>query len=271
MQIDNSFLEKIAQRVKTISGLCLFGAHKDILRHYLEDRLSKMNMNEMEFWNFLDNEQEMRSLINSITIGETYFFREEKHFDFLDTKVFPKLKPNSLVWSAACATGEEAISLAVLNCKHGSKAKIIASDINTNSLAKFEKGIYRPRSFRQDGIKFKKELDNFSSINHDSSTVFDKNFISTIHKADFNLIKRCGSLKNITDGSVSVILARNVLIYFDHDTQREVVNFLIKKLEAGGILLLSTTEISHFQDFEVQGAEKLNFNNVFYFQKTEVC
>ena len=271
MQIDNSFLDKIAQRVKTVSGLCLFGAHKEILRHYLEERLGMMNMNEMEFWNFLDNENEMRNLINSITIGETYFFREEKQFDFLDSQVFPKLKPKSLIWSAACATGEEAISLAVLNCKHGSNAKIIASDINTDSIARFERGVYRPHSFRHDGLKFKKELDNYSKANNDGSTVFDKNFISTIKKADFNLIKKTGSLDEILDASFSVILARHVLIYFDHATQCDVVNFLIRKLESRGILLLSATEISHFQDFEIRYAEKRNFNNVFYFQKADFC
>ena len=143
----------------------------------------------MEFWNFLDNENEMRNLINSITIGETYFFREEKQFDFLDSQVFPKLKPKSLIWSAACATGEEAISLAVLNCKHGSNAKIIASDINTDSIARFERGVYRPHSFRHDGLKFKKELDNYSKANNDGSTVFDKNFISTIKKCYKERIK----------------------------------------------------------------------------------
>ncbi len=268
MSVSSAYLDRIAEKLKNYSGLCLVGVHREILKHVVEDRLLRLGVGEQTYFNNLDNDFEMNTLVNSVRIGETYFFREEKQFDFLDSVVFPKLESQSIVWSSACSSGEEAISLAVLNRKYRSPAKIIASDINTLSIKKFSAGVYRPLSFRQDGSKYKKLLDEVSVVGQDGSIAFDKNFISSIYKADFNLILQKGSLKYNSDNSVSLILARNVLIYFDYKSQCDVVHYLAKKLCRGGILLLSSTEISFLKESDFAGLEKKVYNGVYYFEKT---
>ena len=158
-----------------------------------------------------------------LTIGETYFFRVEPDFNALENHILPELihlrKDTGKylrIWSAASSTGEEPYSLAILVRKLIPDIKdwnitILATDINTRSLAKAEKGIYGNWSFRNNPewlkkIYFTPLLDERYQINRNI-----KDMVSFFY---LNLARDTyPSLLNNTNG-MDIIFCRNVLMYF---------------------------------------------------------
>ena len=120
----------------------------------------------------LDSDKnEYSKFVDIVTINETYFFREEKHFTLLNDIIFPELasKQKQLnIWSASCSSGEEAISLylsAQNFFREAGNFTVHGSDINTEVLEIFRRGVYKNNSFREDGS-------SFHNLLKDNATVF---------------------------------------------------------------------------------------------------
>lgn len=109
------------------------------------------------------SKEQIEILGSYLTVGETYFFREQKSFEVLETKILPELIRSRntgdangrrlRIWSAACSSGEEAYSIAVVLDKKKEELKdfntlILATDINRKALKKARQGIYSEWSFR---------------------------------------------------------------------------------------------------------------------------
>ncbi|RME84730.1 MAG: protein-glutamate O-methyltransferase CheR, partial [Planctomycetota bacterium] len=202
------------------------------------------------------------AFLQEFTVGETYFYREPKVWQFLKNVFFPKayeerknLKnpPPLRIWSAACATGEEAYSLAITAHSLGWKVKeveIYGTDINPFFLEKAKKGIYRPWSFRKLPDSWNPY---FKAIPSDSEGSFLKKVSSFLKEyiqfQELNLCQLPYPSPYHNPFFFDLILCRNLFIYFSPTKIQEILQAFYKALKDGGYLILGGTEnllgISH--------------------------
>lgn len=197
--------------------------------------------------------EKIEVLASHLTVGETYFFREEKTFDILKERILPDLiraRRESCrhlrIWSAGCATGEEPYSIAIL--LHSMLPdfrewiiSILATDINPAFLRKAASGIYGQWSFRNTPTMFRERY--FRKVAKDRFEVFPdikKRVSFQLHNLSGDI---CPSLTNGANG-LDIIFCRNVLMYFSRRVQEEVSEKLNKSLVEGGWLAVSPVEMS---------------------------
>lgn len=187
------------------------------------------------------NSAECEMLVNILTTNETYFFREPKHFEFFQYKILKNWHSGHFkVWSAASSSGEEAYSLAMLLSENAGTQtwEILATDINSTVLKKASKGIYfmerlellDPALMKKYCLKGVREQAGVFRIN-------DK----LRQKINFHRVNLTNRLPDKI-GDFDVIFLRNVLIYFNNETKKQVVNQLIDKLKPGGYFFISHSE-----------------------------
>jgi len=211
------------------------------------------NVREMECRNFseyyrrvLEDEsgEALCAMIDRLTTSFTGFMREPVHFDFLRKVVVPRFcnAPQIRVWSAGAATGEEAYSIAISLLEAFPEARppvisILATDISRNALRKASRGIYLASRLRSlDPVLLAKYFLKGSGRVRGWYRIKPeiRNLVSFRR---LNLIDRFPSI-----GSFPVIFCRNVMIYFDRETQLATVGRLTDCLEPGGHLLIGHSE-----------------------------
>ena len=192
------------------------------------------------------------SLMSLISVGESSFFRNPAQFRFLAHELLPGLArakreqglDRITIWSAGCATGEEAYSIAYIARwflqKHGEiSIAITASDLSHQNIEKARGGMFRPRSFRAQAQEIIREfLLPLSREGGDGQVVED----SLRRMVDFRSL----NLRDL-DGLKSrqgtdIIFCRNVMIYFEDHFRDELLTTFHSLLPPGGILFLGETE-----------------------------
>ena len=197
----------------------------------------------------------MSNAIDELTTNETYFFRELSPLRALVNEIVPECQQRSSrhvrVWSAGCSSGEEPYTVLMLareaGLEPGRDIKVYASDISRRMLHKARRGVYREASFRDTESYYR---DKYFVEKNGSHCIRDelKRHVDFIH---LNLVDR----QNIAIlGTMDVILCRNVIIYFDTETKREVVQTFHEKLVPGGHLLMGHSEslLNLSNDFELR-------------------
>lgn len=220
-------------------------------------------------------ERLVETLASHLTVGETYFFRDKKTFDILAESLLPELirirRDNGRrlrFWSAACCTGEEAYSLAIL--LHQTipdladwNVSILATDINQRFLKKAATGIYGEWSFRESPPWFKdRYFHRIDSGRYEISPEIKKR----VTFAHFNLVEDTYPTLATDTNAMDVIFCRNVLMYFTPAQAAKVVRMLRRSLVDGGWLVVSACETSHalFSDFA-----PANFPGIILYQKSD--
>jgi len=181
------------------------------------------------------NSSEKMQMINLITTNETYFFREEAHFNFM--KKIIASRNDIRIWSAASSVGAEAYSLAMLCNEAFSDWKIYGSDINSEVIKKARMGLY-PLSWIDkipDNLKSKYCLKGKG--NYEGQFLIDRELTKNMSFFENNLLKI-----NTKIGQFDVIFLRNVLLYFNDETKQKVVENVVANLKTGGYLIISLTE-----------------------------
>jgi chemotaxis protein methyltransferase CheR len=193
-------------------------------------------------------------LASHLTVGETYFFREQKSFEILEEHLFPELirtrrrgEQSLRIWSAGCCTGEEPYSIAMLLSKMIPDLKdwnitILATDLNPRSLQKASDGVYGEWSFRctPQGVREK-----YFRLTQESRWAILPHIKEMVTFDYLNLAEDAyPSLLNYTN-AMDVIFCRNVLMYFTPDGAKNTVQNLFRALVNGGWLLVSPSETSH--------------------------
>jgi len=223
-------------------------------RYILEKRLSR-RVHKLHLSSFRDyfrhliynrnREEELTSIIDILTVNETYFFREKNQLKTFTEEVLPELQETNKdtkrlrIWSAGCSTGEEPYTLAMLILEKGSfygwTIEILGSDINQRVLQVARRGIYRKNSFRTTEEYFINryfvEEDGFFRISDNVKK-----------QVNFNLLNLLDPYKVKLVGTMDVIFCRNVLIYFDLLSRKKVVDVFSERLAEGGYLLLGHAE-----------------------------
>ena len=183
---------------------------------------------------------DLEAFVAELTIGETYFFRHRAQFAALEQTILPEIiqrraqERRLRVWSAACASGEEPYSLAMLldrmiPDRGGWNITILATDINRRSLEKAHRGLYGQWSFRhqdlEPGRHFARVKDRFR-VSPEIREMVTFSYLNLVEDAYPSLV---------TDTqSMDLVLCRNVLIYFGPDAADRVVGRLYDSLSDGG-------------------------------------
>ena len=192
-------------------------------------------------------------LASHLTVGETYFMREKKGFDFLEQIYLPDVIRTRLngerrlrIWCAGCSTGEEAYSLAITLSRiipniEKWKISILATDINSLFLEKARIAEYTKWSFRNTKSDFKQQFFDFIPPNKYKVIPRIKNLVEII---PFNLATEKFDTLTENKPLFDIIFCRNVLIYFPPEGITSLTNKLHSVLAKGGILVVSPVEVS---------------------------
>lgn len=247
-------------------GIILTKAHEPSAVFHISERMKALNMNIESYSTLLEGDaKELSRLINSITVNETYFFREESQFDFLRNEFFPRKKNMPLkIWCAACSTGEEPLSIYALTRHMGMDVEIHATDIDTQALEKFKVGKYEKNAFRTDGTRYHDLVRKLGKSSEDVLTV-EENHIKCINIQKVNL-NDPESIPFFTE-YFDMIFLRNVFIYFSDETKQKILTYLWKFLKPDGIIMLSMNEIASVNCPEL--FRKKQSGNVYYLQKAK--
>ena len=201
-----------------------------------------------------DDSQEWRRLAGHLTVGETYFFRDHACFEALEREILPALiaarrsqgNPRLRLWSAACATGEEPYSLAImldrlLPDRSDWVLTILATDINHEALGTAQRGLYREWSFREASLKFR---DRYFARRAGGLSELDPAIRKMVTFAPLNLAGGVYPSPLTNTSAMDVILCRNVLMYFTSEIQKATATRLVQALVPGGWLAVSPAEAS---------------------------
>lgn len=215
-------------------------------------------------------------LASHLTIGETYFFRDKGAFDILAQSILPELigrrqrmgKRRLRIWSAACSTGEEPYSLAILLHQvlpdwRDWRLTIVATDINTRFLQHAAAGVYREWSFRGAPAGFKQRYFQYTEDGRYAIRPEIKKMVTFAH---LNLVEDVYPSLATDTNAMDVIFCRNALMYFTPPHIRNAIGKLHHALAEGGWLVVSPSEASHalFPQFVA-----VNFPGVILFQKSD--
>jgi len=191
-----------------------------------------------------DQPHEFQTMVNILTTNETYFFREPKHFEFLREHVLKPWRGERFrLWSAASSSGEEAYSLAMVMAEELGMRRweIFASDLSTRVLDTARQGVYV-----------------MDRLEHMDPALMSKYCLKGVRSQEglFRIDERLR--KHVTFkqlnlmqplppglGKFDVIFLRNVLIYFDQETKKNVVERLVTALNPGGYFFISHSESLH--------------------------
>lgn len=260
-QSTEDFCETICQNLEqetsqaVSSNLIIGDLAEEFAEQYKNDAIHKKN------------KKILHEIVNFITVNETYFFREEKQFDFLHNVVFPKYMGKKMnIWSAACSTGEEPLSLLTHSRSCNIESNVFATDIDQIVLQKFQRGQYTNNSFRKDGAKYHHLLTPYITKKDENFIFIDKDLIKSVKAVQFNLTSGKNPFPEVTE-KMDLIFIRNVFIYFDVETRKKVLKFLSSMLKDDGILLFSISEIASIDDYVIpQDLIKINSQDVYYFR-----
>lgn len=221
---------------------------------FLTQRLTQKALDIPAYLTRLETDHQERALIvDAATIRETYFFRDESHFQFLKTSVLPYFRDvlgrAPRVWSAACSSGEEALSLAalmlaVLGPSLTTQEKIWASDINDLSIAALTHGRYRTSSLREDGARFHGLLESHLR-REGQELIADPRLLGLVKPIHLNLMT---DSFDVLPGVFDLILLRNMMIYLPHEKRGVIYRKIGQKLSPEGFLLLGKSEAPFFED-----------------------
>ncbi len=186
-------------------------------------------------------------LVDELTVGETYFFRDPQHFELIRRRVLPEIRrlrpPGHLPrsWSAGCASGEEAYSLAIVLLEEGfpSAVRILATDVSQRALAQARQAVFGPWSLRRKGGNgwvpryFRPSGTEYLLVPWVRERV----------RFEYHNLAR-DSYPSTSTGiwDMDLILCRNVLIYFDSDGVAEVARRLYRTLAPGGWLITGPSD-----------------------------
>lgn len=241
----------IRQFVLEHTGIVLTAAKKDMVYGRLAKLIRRGHLNSFdEFCQALEQEdaEHQEFMINAITTNLTAFFREQHHFDYLADKLIPELIKRNMgsrrirIWSAGCSTGEEPYSIAMTLLESLPQidnwdVKILATDLDANVINHGKEGVYQYS--RVTGIPNDKLKSWFQR------GTAEKADMVRVHPRLRELItfKRLNLLHEWPmQGSFDIIFCRNVVIYFDKNTQRKLFDRYANILKSGSHLFIGHSE-----------------------------
>ena len=249
----NEDFEALRKLVKEITGINLSDQKRELVYGRLARRLRVLHLRTFaEYRDLLasDGGREIGEFCNAITTNLTSFFRESHHFEYLRDQVLQPMVANRTasrrvrIWSAGCSTGEEAYSLAMTVIEaipdlRTWDVKILATDLDSDVLAARRRGIYAADRVRSIGPQRLSHVFRGTTrgARGPASYEVSAELTALITFKQLNLMHPLPM-----KGPLDAIFCRNVVIYFDKDTQRELFSRVAQLQRPGNLLFLGHSE-----------------------------
>ena len=230
------------------AGITLSDAKKVMVGSRLAMRLQQCQVASYgDYFRLLasgEQPEEVQTAVDLLTTNETYFFREPNHFEFLKDQLAQLVRYAEpvRVWSAAGSTGEEAYSIAMVleDCLQGRPWEVIASDISSRVLERARRGHYPMERARNVSRAYLQKYCLQGTGPQANTLLVERTLRAKVQFRQVNLNTPLPQL-----GVFDCVFLRNVLIYFNIETKRQVVRRVLSTLRPGGWLLISHTESLH--------------------------
>ena len=247
---------KFQRLIQQESGIWLGDSKAALLCGRLSRRLRVLKMSSLDQYYDLvmdpDQHEERIAMIDAIATNETRFFRDPRHFEFLEARVIPRWRSEAQqglrqkqirLWSVGCSSGEEPYSLAMLMSRHlpaeqGWNVAILATDISTRMLAHAYAGIYNIAKSVDIPVQLLKDC-MLKGIDKQSGQM--KVMPKIQDMVEFQKLNLHHD-RFPQDRLFDAILCRNVLIYFDLQSRQRIVERLTRCLAQNGILFVGQAE-----------------------------
>jgi chemotaxis protein methyltransferase CheR len=237
----------LRQLVHRTTGISLAETKRTLVYGRLARRLRALKLGTFsEYRELLERDpegQEMVEFTNAITTNLTSFFRESHHFDYLRQHCLANAAGKRMrIWSAGCSTGEEPYSVAMTVCEAlgepvRADLRILATDLDSDVLARAQRGVYRAENVK--GMSDARVSRFFTENAATAKQYF------TVKPAVSKLItfKQLNLMHDLPmRGPLDVIFCRNVVIYFDKDTQRRLFERYARLQRPGDLLFIGHSE-----------------------------
>lgn len=227
------------------AGINLAPSKKALVAGRLAKRLKHHGLASFgDYFHLIMNRQEAGELqiaLDLLTTNETYFFREPRHFDYLSAHILPGAQPGKTfrVWCGASSSGEEPYTIAMTLAESliSTQWEIVASDISSRVLEQARRGHYGMERAEDIPQRLLSKYCLKGTGSQHGTFLMERSLRERIRFMQINLV---ASLPEI--GEFDVIFLRNVMIYFDMDTKRQVVGRMLPRLKRGGHFIVSHSE-----------------------------
>ena len=249
-EFSNEDFEALRALVKQVTGIALSDQKRELVYGRLARRLRALNLKSFREYRELlaSDSDEVVQFCNAITTNLTAFFREPHHFDHMREEV---LKPMALkppasrryrIWSAACSTGEEPYTIAMtvleaMGDTRGWDLRILATDLDSDVLGKASRGVYLADRIR--ALPAERRQRFFTPV----AGAKEPSFQVTPALSKLITFKQLNLMHPLPmKGPFDAIVCRNVLIYFDKQTQADLVGRMARLQRPGDLLYLGHSE-----------------------------
>lgn len=244
--ITDAEFAKFQALIYKIAGISLADTKKVLLTGRLGKRLKFYGLTSYGDYHRLvtsgQANDELQMMVDLLTTNETYFFREQQHFDYLAEEILPAHPPGVpfAIWSAAASSGEESYTMAMVLAEHfgvSGNWQVTGTDISERVLAQARTGVYPMQRARGIPPEYLKRYCLKGVRAQEGMLLIDQSLRKHVRFVHANLNQKLPEL-----GPFDVIFLRNVMIYFDNDTKREVVARLVRQLKRGGHFVVGHSE-----------------------------
>jgi len=238
MSEDEDFARFVANIKKTTSIDLSLYKENQMRRRLTTLRMKHGFQNFASYFAALSADERLRNeFLDRMTINVSEFWRNPNRWQVLLDKFFPQMIKDSHrlnIWSAACSTGEEPYTLAMLLDTLGAleRSNLVATDIDDGVLAKAKEGVYLERSLRDVPPQY---IANYFTASNGAYRIADKLKKSVRFQKQNLLLDRFGE-------NFDLIVCRNVMIYFTEEAKHNLYGKFAKALKPGGLLFVGSTE-----------------------------
>jgi chemotaxis protein methyltransferase CheR len=250
----DSYLYQVRDLIYQIAGILQPDHRLEFLEKRCQRRMAIVGVASLrDYYDFLtrsaNRTQELTELLNEITIGETFFFRNLPQIEALRKVILPAVVENKKrfpfsklrVWSAGCSTGEEAYTLAILFLEESAgmlknlRFEVLATDLNERSLERARAGVYGDYATRNLSAYLRQKY-----FNPEGNLLAVKDTVKSI--VQFSRVNLLDDAKMMFMKNMDVIFCCNVMIYFDGAARKKVVQHYYNNLLPKSYLFLGHSE-----------------------------
>jgi chemotaxis protein methyltransferase CheR len=253
-QLSQEEFDKLSRFIYKESGIKMPPVKRVMLQSRLQKRLRELNMTT--FKDYIDYvfskdglNGEIIHMLDVVSTNKTDFFREPVHFDFLSNTVLPEFVQQRAgsrtikVWSAGCSSGEEPYTISIVMADFAEKNpgfdfSIIGTDISTQILQKAVDAVYKEERVTIIPLETKRKYFLRSKDRVNPTVKVNSDLRKRVRFGRLNFMDNYYDIPETFD----IVFCRNVLIYFDRETQEKVINKLCDKLRPGGYFFLGHSE-----------------------------
>jgi len=246
-ELTSAQFSRVAALLHGHCGIAMRPGKEGLVRARLAKRMRKLSIPDFALYLDLVGESpthpEFGEMVDALTTNKTSFLREHAHFDYLRDSVLPTLDHPVRIWSAGCSSGEEPYTLAMLLLDHSMKgaardARVLATDISQRMLATARTGVYPAEIMNDVPMEWQRRYWTRLDRNEEAGALSATPLLRNVVKfAPLNLMEHWPMR-----GPFDAIFCRNVMIYFDKQTQQRLAERFWGLLRPGGHLFVGHSE-----------------------------